>query len=569
MSTHPGFAGPGPVSASLQTVIPHSEVGADAPNQPLAAIDRRTAGAGTSKAFFLRLGCLAGVFSIELILIPILLGKEGLVSNWNAVAAHLLRGAVSFAAIFASFAWMRYRVDLAAASRELAAMRPSPILVAVHLAALALFAYMCSALGSGSAPGWLTGAWLATGVLLIASAAFATINSAVWVRILQITGSLWIWALPAVLLAWFSDYLWPIASGGTFALSELLLKLVVPVTVADPARLVLGTDRFTVEISPACSGVEGIGLMLVFGIAFLAIFRNECRFPRSLLLLPAGGAIIYVLNSARIAALILIGNAGAEDIAIRGFHSQAGWIAFNLTAVGLALIARRVPWFCAAGHVGTTLTLDVPAVNPSVRWLLPLVVVLAAGAVSSAATGDFEWLYPLRFLAGAITLWILRQRYKDLNWHVSWFAPVTGILVFLLWTAFEPGTSIGADMPTALAGASPLIRNWWLTFRVLAAIVTAPIAEELAFRGFLYRRLISEDYDSVSFKRFSWRALLITAVVFGLLHGDRWLAGTIASVAYATVVNRKGSIGDAVVAHATTNALLALDVLAYHQWNFW
>jgi CAAX prenyl protease-like protein len=81
--------------------------------------------------------------------------------------------------------------------------------------------------------------------------------------------------------------------------------------------------------------------------------------------------------------------------------------------------------------------------------------------------------------------------------------------------------------------------------------------------------LISPDFESVSFRRFSWLALLISSVVFGLLHGDRWFVGFIASVLYTLVLIRRAGMGDAVVAHATTNALLAADVLAFHHWHLW
>jgi CAAX prenyl protease-like protein len=104
---------------------------------------------------------------------------------------------------------------------------------------------------------------------------------------------------------------------------------------------------------------------------------------------------------------------------------------------------------------------------------------------------------------------------------------------------------------------------------VLAATVTVPIAEELAFRGFLYRRLLSPDFENVSLRHFSWIAMLIASLAFGLLHGDRWFVGFLAGASYTIVLIRRGSMGDAVVAHATTNALLAVDVLAFHHWHLW
>ena len=83
--------------------------------------------------------------------------------------------------------------------------------------------------------------------------------------------------------------------------------------------------------------------MIAFGIVWLLLFRKESRFPQALVLIPAGVVLIYLLNAARIAALILIGDAGAERIALGGFHSQAGWIAFNLVAdVMYAVLDPRI-----------------------------------------------------------------------------------------------------------------------------------------------------------------------------------------------------------------------------------
>ena len=112
----------------------------------------------------------------------------------------------------------------------------------------------------------------------------------------------------------------------------------------------LGTSKFAVEIAPECSGYEGAGLILAFGVVWLWFFRDECRFPRALLLIPAGVVLMYLLNAVRITGLILIGDAGATRIALGGFHSQAGWIAFNAVALAFSLAARRLPWLTTTGQ---------------------------------------------------------------------------------------------------------------------------------------------------------------------------------------------------------------------------
>jgi len=322
-----------------------------------------------------------------------------------------------------------------------------------------------------------------------------------------------------------------------------------------------------VEIAPECSGLEGVGLMLAFGILWLALFRRECRFPRALLLLPVGAIVIFFLNSVRIAALILLGDAGAERIALGGFHSQAGWIIFNLVAFGFSIAAVHVPWIRVAGAP----RVDAGSFeNPGAPYVLPFVAVLAAGMIAHALSGGFEWLYPLRFFAAVAALMFFRRDYAVLNWRIDWTGPAAGLVVFAIWIGIDRFSTVAPEaMPAALAAASPFARLCWLAVRTCAAVVTVPLAEELVFRGFFYRRVISAHFETVSFRRFSWLALGLSSLAFGLLHGDRWFAGAIAGLVYGVVMIRRGRIGNAVVAHGTTNALIALDVLAYGHWHLW
>jgi membrane protease YdiL (CAAX protease family) len=53
------------------------------------------------------------------------------------------------------------------------------------------------------------------------------------------------------------------------------------------------------------------------------------------------------------------------------------------------------------------------------------------------------------------------------------------------------------------------------------------------------------------------------------MHGGLWLPAIIAGLAYGAIVVKTGRIGEAVVAHATTNALIAAAVLGFDQWQLW
>jgi len=198
-------------------------------------------------------------------------------------------------------------------------------------------------------------------------------------------------------------------------------------------------------------------------------------------------------------------------------------------------------------------------------------MILGAGLVAGAMSAGFEWLYPLRFFAAAGALWAFRAKYSSLDWRVGWAGPAIGVGVFVLWIGLDRLTGgQGANvMPPALSTASGGARITWICFRVLAATVTVPLAEELAFRGFALRRLISQDFESVPFTRFTWFSVLVSSALFGVMHGTLWFAGIVAGLLYAWALIRRGRIGDAVAAHATTNALLAAYVLAFGAWRLW
>jgi exosortase E/protease (VPEID-CTERM system) len=520
--------------------------------------------------FLRRLSALAVLYILELIAISIWLdnsalagthGLTGIIHHWGAWT---LRFIVGFTGLFLTCAILKNNSQLPARTP----IRPG--LLCLHFIAIALFGLLSHLLyTSGSPTNSLAGAWLASGLTAIALGAFSLVSKASWTLVAKGTGYLWLYVLVAATVACAvgnaARLLWDPAARATLTLVYGMLRPFLSGVFANPAAMTIGTTRFSVEIAKECSGLEGIGLILAFTGVWLLLFRKECRFPNALVLLPAGVVIMFLFNAARIAILVAIGNAGAERIALGGFHSQAGWIAFIVVALGLVVSARHVPWLMAAVPHSSKST-----ENPTAGYLLPFIAILASGMVSTAASGGFEWFYPLRFFAAITALWYFRRQYSSLEWSFSWFGPATGVVVFILWTALDGSTNpLAETMPTALAVAPESSRDFWIAFRALAAIVTVPVAEELAFRGFLLRRLIATEFESVSLQKFSWTALAISSVLFGLLHGDRWFVGTLAGLLYGVAQVRQGKFADAVVAHATTNAMLAASVLIFGKWHYW
>ncbi len=108
----------------------------------------------------------------------------------------------------------------------------------------------------------------------------------------------------------------------------------------------------------------------------------------------------------------------------------------------------------------------------------------------------------------------------------------------------------------------------WVIARALGSVIVSPLIEELAFRGYLTRRLMAADFKSVPQGKFSWPSFLVSSSLFGIFH-DRWIAGTLAGMLYALALYRRHKLSDAVLAHATTNALIVAYVLASGKWSLW
>jgi exosortase E/protease (VPEID-CTERM system) len=368
--------------------------------------------------------------------------------------------------------------------------------------------------------------------------------------------------------------------GLTFRGVHALLSLFYPVLISDQQSAVLGTERFMVHIAGKCSGIEGLALMLGLTVGWLVFSRRELRLRRALLLVPVSLALIFLLNMTRIAALVALGDAGFGAVAVDGFHSEAGWILFSTVSLGFLLLVNRVAWFQQAGSGGQNgLTGAVPIAGGAEResnlaavYLLPFLAILASSLLSQAASAGFEWLYPLRVLAVLGVVYAYRREYREMDWRFGWLGPAAGVAIFAFWVAsvrwFGTGTA-GGEMAAGLARLSGGQRAAWIAARIVGGVVAIPFAEELAFRGFLARRLMSVDVESVNLRSLSVLAVLGSSLAFALMHGRMWLAGMLAGVVFCVVAKLRGRLGEAVAAHATANLMIAIWVLARGDYSLW
>ena len=525
-----------------------------------------------------RIATIAAVLTIETVLLSLLIQSTLTATDGIATAVHSLqhwvfRWLIAYAASWVLLITLRGGGTLAGLKARYHAEPVRLRFLALHLLFLAPLAFFSAAL-YGS---WLhfpfvvvALGWHVCAVLVAASLFLAMAPRKAWLALLRGTGGLAAYAavpaLAAVIAINWSQRLWVGAARITFTLVERLLRPLLPQLYADPETRILGTRNFAVAIAEQCSGLEGVGLMLMFCCGWLWYFRREFRFPRALLVIPVALLLVFLLNAIRIAAIVLIGNAGHEQLAMIGFHSQAGWIAFNLVAFGVAIVARRSDWLSRdTGLSGET----VAGENPASPYLMPLLTTLAIGMLVHALSSGFDLLYPLRFIGTGFVLWIFRQRYRELDWRFGWRGIAMGIAVYAAWVAVGRAQLHQAGMPQALADLPAPVRAAWILCRAGAAVLTVPLAEELAYRGYLMRRFAGAHFEKIALASVGWPALVASAVIFGAMHGDLWVAGSIAGLALGLVAKLTNRIGEAVAAHATANALIVGTVLVLGQWQWW
>lgn len=438
------------------------------------------------------------------------------------------------------------------------------------------------------------------GTLLLA---LACIPLQTWHKMLRAAKPYWAYALLTGLAAWasgfpirsiwrFSQHTNQILQVATFNSVLPFLRLVLPGVTSDAVTSTITTPRYSGTIGGRCAGMEGLGLVFVFCVVWLWYSRKECRFPRVLLIVPCGLVCIWALNIFRLCALYVIGDRISPDVADIGFHSQFGWIAFTAVALAISLTTQKMAWVrkpavALSTPLGQSLETAVDFQDERVEprgesaairaYLIPFLAILAAAAFSKLASAYFDWLYPLRFIAAAIALYYFWPELKKLNWRFGWFGVTAGAAIFLIWIApswwlHSPSTSLLGSELTAL---SPLARWTWITFRVAAAVITVPIAEELAFRGYLARRLVNREFDQLPFTSLTLTSICLSSLVFGIEHMKNltdWrylLLGTVAGLFFAAALRWRGRIGDAVAAHAVSNLLLAIWVLGAGDWGQW
>ena len=194
-----------------------------------------------------------------------------------------------------------------------------------------------------------------------------------------------------------------------------------------------------------------------------------------------------------------------------------------------------------------------------------------------SSVGRFEvWLYPLKTVVVGAALAYYWPQYDELGWPPRFSGQsilVTvgaGFLVYLAWVrmdwpwAMQGGQSAGYR-PFGVPGSSGA---FLAIVRLMGAAIVVPVMEELFWRSFLMRYLISSRFEVVRLGTFTPLSFICVVLLFGVEH-DLWLAGMMAGVVYGLLLLWSRNLWVCVGAHAVTNFSLGIHVLVTNEWYWW
>jgi CAAX prenyl protease-like protein len=195
--------------------------------------------------------------------------------------------------------------------------------------------------------------------------------------------------------------------------------------------------------------------------------------------------------------------------------------------------------------------LPLPPLADQILTVTAMIAVLATVARPALDFRVHNWLGSLVLGVAVFVIWIGPDR-LFLGYRGHW-----------LFTNSVMG-AVQAGLPEASRNSAAV-----LILRALRASILVPIAEELFWRAWLMRWLISPKFAEIPLGKWSAQAFWIVAVLFASEHGPYWDVGLITGILYNWWLLRTKSLGDLILVHGVTNACLSAYVLLAGRWEYW
>jgi membrane protease YdiL (CAAX protease family) len=246
------------------------------------------------------------------------------------------------------------------------------------------------------------------------------------------------------------------------------------------------------------------------------------------------------------------------------------WITFLLPLLVFMLLGTLEPTPDTAG--GKMIGLAIPYTCYPAVYTLKILLTTAAVVFVLPGYRQFPLrISPLAVLVGmvGVVVWVglcslhLERDYLQpfLEGHVQPLLKPVG----LDWII--PTGTRSAFNPLEQLQAHPLWAWGFLAIRFAGLAIVVPLVEELFLRGFLMRFVVDPKWWEVPMgKATTWAVMLATAVPM-LMHPAELLAAAAWFSMITWMYLKTRNVWDCVAAHAVTNLLLGIYVVAWDQWQ--
>jgi CAAX prenyl protease-like protein len=211
-------------------------------------------------------------------------------------------------------------------------------------------------------------------------------------------------------------------------------------------------------------------------------------------------------------------------------------------------------------------------------YILPMLVFLGFVFVGGKYPSLYPQMYVARAVIVAVVLAVFWKQYTKIRWNGWWLGVIVGVLGIFQWVGTQLWLQNHFDFfkpapdpfdPTKTF-ASPAMMWAFIAVRMAGAVLVVPIMEELFWRDYLWRTILApNDFKLARVGEWGWAPFLIVSGVFSVVHGNWWLTAIGWALMVGALLVYTKSLGACIIAHATTNLLLALYVLKTHDWSFW
>jgi len=209
--------------------------------------------------------------------------------------------------------------------------------------------------------------------------------------------------------------------------------------------------------------------------------------------------------------------------------------------------------------------------HPAFPYVAPFALFMALTALQGIHEASVYLIYPIKTLVVLFLILFLLRRLPPLTCTRPKSSLLLGLIVFLLWVTLGPLLLVQKTGPgfNPFLFEDPNVAWGSALIRIFGASVVVPVTEELFWRGFLMRWLIREDFATVEPGSYRPLSFWATTLLFASVHGAFIPVALLTGILYGGWFVKTRSLGDVMLAHATTNFLLGLYVLKTGLWWFW